>query len=119
MIGLTIDAWWNLTPREAQVYFRAYEKKQERQLQMADTANYILGKYVMMAVNKPGSYPDEPLSLKRAKESANGDDQMTDEDEAKINAIMGAFAAKAKRLPAIEAEAETTKEKEPENVGNK
>lgn len=85
---------------------------------MADTANYILGKYVMIAVNKPGKYPTKPLSLSKAEEPQNDGEEMTAEDEARLNAMMGAFAAKANQLPAIEAEAETTKAKEPENVGN-
>ena len=68
---------------------------------MADTSNFMLGKYIMLAVNAPKKYPKEPVSAKLDTEGG----QMTEEDEAKINALMGAFAQNANKLPSADAEA--------------
>ena len=68
---------------------------------MADTLNFMLGKYIMLAVNAPKKYPKEPVSAKLDAEGG----QMTEEDEAKINALMGAFAQNANKLPSADAEA--------------
>lgn len=85
---------------------------------MADTSNYILGKYIMIAVNAPRKYPSEPVSRARSDGSEQDDSQMTEADQAKLNALLGAFAQKANTLPATNEEAETTKAKEPEDVGH-
>ena len=49
----------------------------------------------MLAVNAPKKYPKQPVS---ADNTTNGE-QMTEDDEAKINALMGAFAQKTDKLP--------------------
>lgn len=69
---------------------------------MADTSNYMLGKYIMLAVNAPKKYPKEPVGITAANETSG---QMTEEDEAKINALLGAFAQNANKLPSADAEA--------------
>ncbi|MBQ1310178.1 MAG: hypothetical protein IIY54_10755 [Ruminococcus sp.] len=72
----------------------------------------MLGKYIMIAVNDPKKYPREPASQSAAPET--GDGQMTEEDQAKLNAMMEAFARRAESLPTVTTEDETAKEKEPE-----
>lgn len=62
----------------------------------------MLGKYIMIAVNNPKKYPREPVGITTANEESG---QMTEEDEAKINALMGAFAKNANKLPSVDAEA--------------
>ena len=57
--------------------------------------NFMLGRYIMLAVNAPKKYPKQPVS---ADSTTNGE-QMTEDDEAKINALMGAFAQKTDKLP--------------------
>lgn len=71
---------------------------------MADTSNFMLGKYIMLAVNDPKKYPREPVSVKSAEE--NDGKEMTLEDEAKINALLGAFAQKTDKLPSADEKAQ-------------
>ena len=72
----------------------------------------------MLAVNDPKKYPSKPVSDDRSDENEEDDSQMTEADQAKLNALLGAFASKANTLPATNEEAETTKAKEPEDVGH-
>lgn len=85
---------------------------------MMDTSNYMLGRYIAVAVNDPKKYPRQPASQRANLEEEDGE-QMTEEDEARINALMGAFAKKADKIPTGKAEDKTITAKEPENVGNK
>lgn len=71
----------------------------------------------MLAVNDPRKYPSKPVSDDRSDENEEDDSQMTEADQAKLNALLGAFAQKAKKLPATNEEAETTKAKE-QDVGH-
>lgn len=71
----------------------------------------------MLAVNDPKKYPSKPVSDDRSDENEEDDSQMTEADQAKLNALLGAFAQKAKKLPATNEEAETTKAKE-QDVGH-
>lgn len=98
-IGLTIDQWWQLTPREGRLYFSAYRKRLEREFKARDTANFILGKYIGIAVNAPKKYPHEPMSAGEFNEPEENQTLMDETDEAKINALFGAFSAKADKLP--------------------
>mgnify|MGYP006963743352 FL=1 len=95
---MTLEEWWNLTPREARVYFRAFRKKMEREFKARDTENFILGKYIMMAFNNPKKYPKQPVSQEVDKEQDNIQDSMTEADEARLNALFGSFAAKSNKL---------------------
>lgn len=72
---------------------------------MADTSNFMLGKYIMIAVNDPKKYPKEPVSTHAERQD---DSQMTLEDEAKINALMSAFANKTSKLPSVDEKAPET-----------
>ena len=64
----------------------------------------MLGHYIKIAMHAPNRYPKKPVGL--SEEDKNG--QMTSEDEAKINALMGAFAQRAEQLPSADAEAPQT-----------
>lgn len=87
---------------------------------MIDTSNFMLGRYIGLAVNNPKKYPKHPLSQDSdLEEDQNDGNQMTAEDEAKINAMMGAFAKKANKLPEMTAATETEEAKESEDAGNK
>ena len=65
--------------------------------------NFILGKYVMYAVNAPKKYPDKPLmqDLKTDDKSA---DNMDDTDRARLDALFGAMAQQSDKLPNLEPE---------------
>lgn len=63
----------------------------------------MLGHYIKIAFHAPKKYPKQPISL----DNADGG-QMTLEDEAKINALMGAFAKKTEELPSADEEAPET-----------
>lgn len=67
-----------------------------------DASNFMLGHYVKIAIHAPKKYPKQPVAMKEDEE-ADGS-EMTAADEAKINALMGAFAKKAKNLPTVGAE---------------
>lgn len=101
MIGLTIEAWWNLTPKEALKYFSAYAKRTDQELKKMDVANFILGKYVMYAINDPKHYPDKPIlqDEQSATDEDENPDEMTDADRARLDALFGALAAKSNKLP--------------------
>lgn len=75
---------------------------------MMDTSNFMLGQYVKIAIHAPKKYPKEPVGLKEEDDGG----QMTSEDEAKINALMGAFAQRTVNLSSAGAEAPETGENE-------
>ena len=64
---------------------------------MLDVANFMLGNYIKIATHAPKKYPKQPVGLKNDQ-----DGQMTGDDEAKINALMGVFAQKTKQLPSMD-----------------
>lgn len=72
-------------------------------MKMADLSNYMLGHYVRIAVNDPKHYPKEPLGIKSETQDQPSN-QMDEFDEAKINAMMAAFASKTSKLPSAEPE---------------
>lgn len=79
-----------MTPKDFQKYVEAYEEKLKEQ----DTLNWILGKYIGIAVNNPKKYPNSPL-LRREEEKSNI--EMTGEEmEAKIKQINKTLGGKVK-----------------------
>lgn len=91
-----------MTPKEGQKYFEAYAKKTDQELKKMDVANYILGKYVMYAVNDPKKYPEHPIlqdSKQPTTDTTDDSDIMTDADRARLDALFGALAAKSNKLP--------------------
>lgn len=69
-----------------------------------DASNFMLGHYIKIAMHAPKKYPKKPVGL----EDTDNTGQMTAEDEAKINALMGAFVQKAEELPSVDEEAPGT-----------
>ena len=69
-------------------------------MRLADASNFMLGRYIMIAVNDPKHYPKEPLAAKNELDDKEG--SMDEFDEAKINAMMAAFAQKPVKLPSPE-----------------
>ena len=63
---------------------------------MMDALNFMLGNYIKIATHAPKKYPKKPVGLQNDK-----DGQMTSDDEAKINALMGVFAQKTNQLPSV------------------
>lgn len=110
-MGLTIEQWWELTPREARKHFNAYERRIQSQVQIMDTTNHVLGRYIGIAVNNPKHYPSSPMSERSYEQVLRldgGDSEMDDIDEAKINALFGNLARTAtKTQPAPEKPAES------------
>ena len=70
-------------------------------MRLADTSNFMLGQYIKIAVNDPKHYPKEPLASRNEPDDHN-DEQMNEFDEAKINAMMAAFAQKTTEEPSAE-----------------
>lgn len=68
-------------------------------MKKADSLNFALGKYVLLAFNDPKKYPNAPFTdgMKEGTPADLDDHQMDAVDEAKINALFGGFAKKAKK----------------------
>lgn len=91
-IGIKPDEWWNLTPREGRLYFKANALKNKRTLELLDTANFILGRYIRIAFNDPKHYPDKPAFLQEP------DDGEQTTETTRLNALFGSFATKSNKL---------------------
>lgn len=63
-MGMTLPYFWSLTPKEWIKHTRVFVEKEEKRLKEIDTFNYVLGKYIMFAVNDPKKYPKEPFTEK-------------------------------------------------------
>lgn len=85
-----------MTPREAKKHFSAYAKKIEQETKRQDTANFILGKYIMYAVNDPKHYPDRPVTHDDAE--AEEDDNADGTDRTRLDALFNALAAQSGKL---------------------
>ncbi len=87
MIGLHLDYFWSLTPKQFQKYINVYEKREERRLKEKDMLNHILGKYIAFAYNDPKKYPEEPFTSSVNNTEMNDDDM--ERVAMKITAKMG------------------------------
>ncbi len=74
IIGLRLDYFWSLNPKQFQKYINVYEKQEEIRLKEKDMLNHILGKYIAYAYNDPKKYPEEPFTLSVNKSTMNDDD---------------------------------------------
>jgi hypothetical protein len=79
-IGLDLKTFWELTPKEFDKYVKAYQKRRENEIRDRDFTNYLLGKYIGIAVNDPKKYPKKPLLFKEEKK----EEVMSDEEMRKI-----------------------------------
>lgn len=73
----------------------------DQELKKIDVANFILGKYVMYAVNDPKHYPDHPLTQQQ-ETTETTETEMDDADRARLDAMFGALAQKSNNLPTPE-----------------
>lgn len=60
-IGLSLDDYWNLNPKQFNKYVKVYNKKQQEEIEKIDTLNYLLGKYICFAFNDVKHYPKKPF----------------------------------------------------------
>jgi hypothetical protein len=76
-IGLDLETFWELTPSEFEKYAKAYQKRRENEIRDRDFNNYLLGKYIGIAVNDPKKYPKKPLLFEEEeKGKVMTDDEM-------------------------------------------
>ncbi len=83
-MGLSLEEFWRLTPKQYAKYIQAYERKQkekqeeiEYQTKLTDSLNYILGRYISWSFNDPNHYPSEPFLSKNQKKEIK---QQTDDE---------------------------------------
>ena len=81
-----------------------------------DFSNFMLGRYVMLAVNDPKNYPSEPISADMPDDNQD-QEQMDSTDEARLNAMMNALAARATQPD--ESKAQTINQQRSQNGGHK
>lgn len=75
-----------MNPSKFNLYIKAYDEKIKEQ----DTLNWILGKYIAIAVNNPKKYPDSPLLRKgEAKEERSMTGEEMEKRIKQINKILG------------------------------
>ena len=60
VLGLTLSEYWDMTPKQFEKYFNAYNKRQALALKQADLVAYLNGKYSSFAFNAPKKYPSKP-----------------------------------------------------------
>lgn len=74
-IGLDLDYFWQLTPKQFNKYMNVHNKKIKEEVQQKDRFNYMLGQYIAFAFNDPKNYPKKPF-LENAEEKKGK--EMTD-----------------------------------------
>lgn len=86
-IGLTLDYFWELTPKQYAKHIRIFNEQEQNRIQEKDKLNHILAGYIAYAVNDPKHFPKSPiLSEKQCEKPAiMSDEQM--ERQAKLNTI--------------------------------
>lgn len=76
-MGIDENRFWQLTPKTIQVYFRAYERRE----QLATQKLWLQGQYFRWAIastisfdKKPADYPEMPFKEEFEKEQANDEE---------------------------------------------
>ena len=59
-IGLDLNYFWSLTPKQYEKYVENYRKKEKDKMQITDYLNHLLGQYISYAFNNPKEYPKKP-----------------------------------------------------------
>ncbi len=85
-IGLDLNYFWTLTPKQWKKYVKVFNKKREEELKEKDSFNYVLGKYIAYAFNDPKHYPSKPFSEIKEPPKIMTADEM--ERKARINTAM-------------------------------
>lgn len=101
-IGLDLNYYWSLTPKQWSKYVKIYNEKETQRLKEADTLNYILGKYIAYAVNDPKHYPQKPFTDNEKRElKPISDEQM--ERVARFNTqMMGGVINDNRRVASVD-----------------
>jgi len=55
-----MDQYWHMTPILFEKYCSVRKRENENRVRENDSLNWILGKYISYAVNKPEKYPSKP-----------------------------------------------------------
>lgn len=76
-----MDTFWKLCPTQFNKYLKVYNQKQKEDLEIKDTLNYLLGKYIAFAFNDVKHYPKKPFLAEEKKEQVK---HMTIEDMERI-----------------------------------
>ena len=85
MIGLDLNYFWGLNPKQWAKHVKAFQKKEEQRLREKDLFNFMLGKYVAFAFNDPKHYPSKPFTEKNTDLKPMTDEEM--ERQARHNTI--------------------------------
>jgi len=59
-MGLSLEYYWSLNPKQYAKHCKIYLKKEEQDVKVVDRLNHILGQYVGIAVNNGKEYPQKP-----------------------------------------------------------
>ena len=84
-IGLDLHYFWTLNPKQWEKYVKVFNEKEKQRLKEVDTLNYVLGKYIVFAVNDPKHYPSKPFTEKDTELKPMTDEEM--ERQARRNTI--------------------------------
>lgn len=61
MVDLDLNTYWHLNPNQFNKYVNVYNKKQKQEIELQDSLNYLLGKYVAFAFNDVKHFPKKPF----------------------------------------------------------
>lgn len=61
MIGLDLDLYWEISPKQFQKYIDAHIRRAKDRAREVDSSNYNLGKYIAIGFHSPKKYPDKPF----------------------------------------------------------
>ena len=84
-IGLSLDYYWSLNPKQYTKHIKVFNEKEEQRLKEKDLFNFMLGKYVAFAFNDPKHYPSKPFTEKTTQLEQMTDEEM--EKQARRNTI--------------------------------
>ena len=81
-IGLDLDYYWNLTPKQFKKYVKVYQESEQKRIKEIDSQNYNLGVYISYAFNSPKRYPKKPflsdIGKKKTKQKVMSEKDMQD-----------------------------------------
>ena len=61
-IGLSIDDYWSLNPKQYIKHKNAYNKRKEDDLKESDMLNYYLAQYITYGYHQPKKMPKKPFT---------------------------------------------------------
>lgn len=88
VVGIDEKTFWELTPKTIQVYFKAYEKR--RQMQIQDI--WLQGQYFMCAVgaalDSKNKYPEMPFKEENEQELAQDEKWLQEQRNRALQTFM-------------------------------